>query len=142
MGAVSRGGDVRFKVGTRRNRKTLHNFVSSVVSEDAEAIYTDDWAAYEGIGDANTRHETVNHSIEEWVRADVHTNGIEGVWSLLKRSIVDSYHQLSEKHLESYAQEMAFRFNNRDNPYLFRDTLRKLIQSDNLPYQDLIAEQA
>ncbi|HEX5478617.1 MAG TPA: IS1595 family transposase, partial [Dehalococcoidia bacterium] len=86
MGAVARGGEVRFKVGKRRNRKTLHNFIATVVDDDAEAIYTDDWSAYEGVGDANTRHETVNHSVEEWVRADVHTNTVEGVWSLLKRS--------------------------------------------------------
>jgi len=74
------------------------------------------------------------------VRGQVHTNTVEGVWSLFKRSIVGSYHQLSAKHLDSYLDEMAFRFNNRENPYLFRDTLLKLIHSENLPYQALIAE--
>ena len=82
----------------------------------------------------------MNHSAEEWVRGDVHTNGIEGVWSLFKRSIVGSYHQLSTKHLPAYLDEMAFRFNNRENPYLFRDTLLKLIKADSLPYSELIAE--
>jgi len=71
--------------------------------------------------------------------ADVHTNTVEGVWSLLKRSVVGSYHQLSAKHLPAYLDEMAFRFNNRENPYLFRDTLIKLVESDNLAYKALIS---
>ncbi len=84
--------------------------------------------------------KTVNHSAEEWVRGDVHTNSVEGIWSLLKRSIVGSYHKLSVKHLDSYLDELEWRFNNRENPYLFRDTLLKLIQSDNLTYNQLKAK--
>ena len=67
----------------------------------------------------------------------MHTNSVEGVWSLLKRSIVGSYHKLSVKHLNSYLDELEWRFNNRENPYLFRDTLLKLIQSENLSYGEL-----
>lgn len=137
VGAIERGGNVRLKVEKRNDRKTLHTFIRSVANDGTEAIYTDEWAVYDGIADKNTRHESVNHSAEEWVRADVHTNTVEGVWSLLKRSIVGSYHQLSAKHLDSYAQEMAWRFNNRENPFLFRDTLIKLLLSENLPYQEL-----
>jgi len=140
LGAVARGGEVRFKVATRRDKNTLHTFIKSVVADDTDAIHTDEWNAYDGIADGNTRHETVNHSADEWVRADVHTNTVEGVWSLFKRSIVGSYHQLSAKHMDSYLDEMAFRFNNRANPYLFRDTLMKLIHSENLPYSQLISE--
>lgn len=55
-----------------------------------------------------------------------------------KRSAIGSYHKLSTKHLDSYLDELEWRFNNRDNPYLFRDTLFKLIKSGNLPYQELI----
>ena len=55
----------------------------------------------------------------EWVRGEVHTNTMEGVWSLLKRSIIGSYHQISVKHLDRYLDELEFRFNNRNNPYLF-----------------------
>ncbi len=142
LGAIARGGDVRLKVEKRADRRTLHTFIKSVVDDDAEAIYTDEWAAYRGIADANTRHETVNHREEEWVRANVHTNTVEGVWSLLKRSVVGSYHQLSAKHLQAYADEVAFKFNNRDNPYLFRDTLIRLIQAETLPYQSLVSPDA
>lgn len=102
-------------------------------------IITDEWPAYLGVGDENTDHVTVNHSLEEWARGRIHTNSIENVWSLFKRSIVGSYHQISAKHLESYLDELEWRFNNRDNPYLFRDTLKKLIDADNLEYQELIA---
>ena len=138
IGAIERGGNVRLKVEKRNDRRTLHTFIKSVAGDDAEAIHTDEWPAYLGIADANTRHETVNHSADEWVRADVHTNSVEGVWSLLKRSIVGSYHQLSAKHLDSYAQEMAWRFNNRDNPFLFHDTMAKLLQAETLPYRELV----
>jgi ISXO2-like transposase domain len=59
-----------------------------------------------------------------------------------KASLVGSYHQLSEKHLPAYLDEFTFRFNNRNNDYLFRDTLMKLIGSPNLPYSELIAADA
>lgn len=63
-----------------------------------------------------------------------------GVWSLFKRSIVGSYLQLSVKHLPAYLDEMSFRFNNRDNPYLFRDTMRRLLDAETLRYSELVAE--
>lgn len=83
-------------------------------------------------------HEIVNHVQKEWARGDVHTNGIENVWSLLKRSVTRTYHKLSVKHLDAYLDELEWRFNNRDNSYLFRDTLIKLLNSKNLEYQNLI----
>jgi transposase-like protein len=103
---------------------------------------TDDFPAYDGCGDANTRHETVNHSAKEYVRGDVHTNTMENVWSLFKRSIIGSYHQISVKHLDRYLDELEFRFNNRDNPFLFRDTLLRLLQTSNLEYKELTKEKA
>ena len=71
--------------------------------------------------------------------ATSHTNTIEGAFSLFKRSIVGAYHQVSAKHLPAYLDEFEFRFDNRNNPYLFRDTLLRLIESDSLPYKDLVA---
>jgi transposase-like protein len=138
LGAIERGGDVRLTTEKRADRKTLHAFIKAQVSPEAECIMTDDFPAYEGIADADTRHETVNHSGGEYVRGECHTNGIENVWSLFKRSIVGSFHQVSEKHLDRYLDELEFRFNNRNNPYLFRDTLLRLIASDNLEYKELI----
>lgn len=139
LGAIQRGGDVRLKVEQRRGRAALHAFVKDTTHDDTSAIYTDSHIGYRGIADHNTRHETVNHKREEWVRGQVHTNNVEGVWSLLKRSVVGTYHQLSAKHLPAYLDEISFRFNNRENPWLFRDTVLRLIGEEPLRYEVLIA---
>ncbi len=57
----------------------------------------------------------------------------------MKRGIVGSYHQLSARHLPAYLDEMEWRFNNRANPYMFRDTMLALIHSENLPYSELVS---
>jgi transposase-like protein len=139
LGAAQRGGPIRLRIDKHADRKTLHAFIKGATKDETCAIYTDELLAYKGIADHNTRHETVNHHAEEWVRADVHTNTVESVWSLLKRSIVGSYHQLSAKHLTAYLDEMAWRFNNRRNPYLFRDTLLRLLEAKAVPFKTLIS---
>ena len=65
-GALQRGGKIALQVVSARDKKTLHSFIKENVHPDSEAIYTDDRKPYQGIGDSNTKHETVNHSIEEW----------------------------------------------------------------------------
>ena len=140
LGAVERGGAVRMTIGKRRNRETLQGFVRDTVADDADAIYTDAFPAYGDMSDDNTVHQIVNHKNEEWVRAQVHTNTVEGVWSLLKRSVVGTYHQMSVKHLPAYLDEIAFRFNNRDNPYLFRDTLLRMLAGETLPLRELVGD--
>ena len=109
------------------------------MADEAEAIYTDDLKSYIGIGDHDTRHETVNHSAEERVIGEVHTNTIEGVWSLFKRSIMGSFHKISAKHMDRYLEELEWRFNNRDNPNIFRDTLSRIVNTGKLEYRDLVA---
>ncbi|MBI2857567.1 MAG: IS1595 family transposase [Chloroflexi bacterium] len=138
-GVVQRDGNVRMKVVNDTTRRTLHQFLSQHVKPDAQRIITDEWAAYKGIGDHDTIHETVNHHAGEYVRGDVHTNTVENVWSLLNRSIMGAYHHLSEKHLDAYLDELEWRYNNRQNPYLFRDTLMKLLHSEVLAYKELTA---
>ena len=140
VGVVQRKGEIRLQVASGADRETLHAIIHKHVSPEAPNIFTDEWAAYRGIGDQDTTHETVNHKAEEWVRGDAHTQTVESVWSLLKRSIVGSYHKVSVKHLDSYLDELEWRFNNRENPYLFRDTLLKLLTAEALPYQTLTAE--
>ncbi len=80
---------------------------------------------------------TVNHHDGVYVDGDITTNGIESAFSLLKRGIIGSWHKVSAKHLPAYLDEMTFRFNNRSNPYLFRDTLMKLIEAPVLEYKKL-----
>lgn len=105
---------------------------------DADAIFTDELASYKTVEvSTGTRHETVNHREDEYVRGNVHTNSVESAWSLFKRSIVGAYHQLSVKHLPAYLDEAEWRFNNRNNPYLFRDTLLILLHDDPLTYKAL-----
>ncbi len=138
-GAIQRDGNVRLERIPNVRRHTLHDFINRTVHDKAEAIYTDELASYLGIADDNTRHETVNHSIEQWVLGDVHTNSIEGVWSLFKRSIVGAFHKVSVKHLDRYLEELEWRYNNRDNTHIFTDTLRRIVNTEHLTYQKLVA---
>ena len=101
-------------------RKTLHSFANKNVNDDAEAIYTDAWKGYIPIQGDDTRHDTVNHSEEEWVVGDPRNNGIEGVRLLFKLSIVAAFDRMSKKHQDRYIEERKRRFNNRNNPHLFR----------------------
>ncbi len=136
-GAMLRGGKVRIERITNIKRRTLHDFIARTVKDEAEAIYTDELKSYLGIAD-NTRHETARHSEEQWIVGDVHTNGIEGVWSLFKRSIVGTFHKMSVKHLDRYLEELEWRFNNRNNSHIFRDALTRIVNTSNLTYRRLV----
>ena len=139
LGAVERGGDVRLQMVPHSRKGNVMQFLTATVADETKAIYTDEFRSYDKIGDANTVHASVNHRAREFARGEVHTNTIESVWSLLDRAIMGSYHQLSVKHLPAYLAEFEWRFNNRENPYLFRDTLARLVGADALPYKELIA---
>ena len=138
-GAVQRGGEVRIEAVPNIKRATLHAFIARNTRPDTEAIYTDELKSYLGIADHDTRHETVKHSEEEWVVGDVHTNSVEGVWSLLKRSIVGAWHQVSAKHLDAYLSEVEFRINHRNDPYIFEAVLIRLLDGQALRYRELTA---
>lgn len=143
MGAIQRGGAVRFRVerhAKQQNALLFHKWVESTVSDKAENIYTDAHPAYRHLARTDPRHQSIDHDDDEWVRVDVHTNSIEGVFSLFKRALVGSYHQLSAKHLDAYLDEFTWRFNNRDNRFLFRDTLLALLKEQPLTYKKLIEE--
>ena len=74
-----------------RTRHTLHDFVLSNVDPEVLAIFTDEWPSYKGL----PYHDTVTHSAYEYVQGEVHTNTIEDVWSLLKHSIMGTFHHVS-----------------------------------------------
>jgi hypothetical protein len=144
LGALERGEISQIRLRVEKNKKwgdkkVLHGFVTETTKPDTSKVYTDDNPGYLGIADADTPHKSVNHSAEEWVRGDVHTNEIEGVWSLFKRSIVGSYHQVSAKHLDRYLEEFEWRLNQRENPFLFRDTLTRLVTTEKMEYKQLIS---
>ena len=137
-GAIQRGGKIRLERIPNIKKKTLHGFIGRTVKDEAEAVYTDELKSYLGIADHNTRHETVRHSEEEWVIGDVHTNSVEGVWSLFKRSIIGAFHKMSAKHLDRYLEEFEWRHNNRNNPHMFRDTMKRIVCTPPMTYQRLI----
>lgn len=139
VGVVQRGGEIVLQIATDRTRQTLHEIALKHIAPDAVAIFTDEWPAYAGIGDHDTRHETVNHSQDEYVRGEVHTNSVAGVWSLLKRSIIGAFHHVSVKHLDKYLSELEWRYGNRYNTHIFRDTLTQLVSAEHLEYGELTA---
>ncbi|HWW14579.1 MAG TPA: IS1595 family transposase [Candidatus Dormibacteraeota bacterium] len=138
IGIRKRDGDLRFFHASDTRSVTLHKYIAENISEDVDVIMTDEHKAYPtAMAEFRDRHETVTHSKKEYVRGDVHTNTVESAFSLLKRGIVGTWHRVSAKHLAAYLDEMTWRFNNRKNPFLFRDTMLKLIHSDNLEYKEL-----
>jgi transposase-like protein len=140
IGIRKRGGDLRFFHAKDARSGTLEKYIRENISEDVECLYTDDWRAYRSAARKlrqDGRHKTIRHKLHIYVKGDIYTNTVESAFSLLKRGVMGTWHKISAKHLQSYCNEMCFRFNNRKNPYLFRDTMLKLIASSNLEYKNL-----
>jgi transposase-like protein len=78
------------------------------------SLFTDTYVAYDKMGERGYVHKRVNHTRRIYVAGEVHTNTIEGFWSLLRRGISGVYHGVSTKHLQSYVDEYVFRYNNRE----------------------------
>ena len=137
VGAKDRATNrVRAKVVEHTDAETLQGFVVDNAGAFA-TVYTDDARAYTSLP---FRHETVKHSVSEYVRGKAHTNGIESFWSMLKRAHMGTFHKLSPKHLDRYIQEFAGRHNMRDSDTIaqMRGTVARLI-GRNLFYRELIA---
>lgn len=79
-------------------------------------IYTDDYKVYNPLSETGYEHRRIAHSEKVYVMGDVHTNTIEGFWSLLKNGIRGVYHSVSSKHLQRYINEYTFRYNHRKDP--------------------------
>ena len=101
-------GQVVAKPVAKTDKETLQDFVHGNAAEGA-TIYTDDAKAYDGL----PNHETVNHGVGEYVREQVHTNGIESFWAMFKRSHKGTYHKMSKKYLKRYVTEFVGRHNKR-----------------------------
>lgn len=141
IGIRKRNGDLRLIRVKQATSATIREIIKDHIGENVEVIMTDESAIYPWALTKlpKEKHKTINHS-KEYVHGDIHTNTIESAFSLLKRGIVGTWHKVSAKHLPAYLDEMCFRSNNRKNPYLFRDTILKLIGSPNLEYKDLTAK--
>src|SRR5229473_1451700 len=109
IGIVERGGKVRTSVIPNRKKKVLQAEVRKHV-EAGSALYTDALKSYEGLGEFE--HQVIDHAVS-YVEGNIHTNGLENFWSLLKRGINGTYVSVEPFHLFRYLDEQTFRFNNR-----------------------------
>src|ERR1700730_10623357 len=109
---VERGGTVRSHHVPAVTADNLKPIIEAHI-DGATVVYTDEGATSKGLGRVFEKHESVNHSIGEYVRCDAHTNTIEGYFSILKRGIHGVYHQVSQQHLRRYLAEFDFRYNER-----------------------------
>jgi transposase-like protein len=142
IGIRQRNGELRMFHANDVTGRSLEHFLRKNVGKDVDVFFTDEFSPYKGVAKRAgfaKRHHTVNHGRREYVRGNAHTNTIESAISLFKRGLHGSWHKISAKHLQAYLEEMCFRFNNRKNPCLFRDTILKLIGSPNLKYKTLTA---
>jgi len=112
LGILERGGKVRTQVVENRKKKTLQAEVKKHIEAGA-ALYTDALLSYEGLA-GEFAHQVIDHAVA-YVDGQVHTNGLENFWSLLKRSINGSYVSVEPFHLFRYLDEQAYRFNNRND---------------------------
>lgn len=115
VGVVQRGGDVRLRVMPRVTAAHLREFIAENADRTCR-LMTDDANAYKGVGTAfSGGHHAVKHNAKEYVRwgTDIHSNTIEGVFSLLQRGLMGTFHSVSRKHLPNYLNEFQFRWNTR-----------------------------
>lgn len=112
MSLVERGGRVRSHHVPEVTAKTLRPILVDAIAKDTH-FRTDESPVYYKIGEGFASHQTVNHSISEYVRGDAHTNTVEGYFSIFKRGIYGVYHHVSAGHLKRYLAEFDFRYNER-----------------------------
>jgi ISXO2-like transposase domain len=112
IGAVEHDGSVVATVIPHFGVGVAERFIKQIIAPSAEMIVTDAHPAYAAMTGL-PQHEMVNHHAGEYVRGNAHTNTIESVWALLKRQIVGTHHWVSQKHLQQYVSEMAWRMNRR-----------------------------
>lgn len=138
LGMMERGGKVRTIIANELDGATLQPVLKYYISKDAR-VFTDYFGAYKGIDSHFKEHSKTNHKAGEYVRGEVHTNSLEGYWSLVKRNISGIYHYVSPKHLFRYCAEFDFRYNNRalNTPEKFNIALAQSIDR-RLRYKELI----
>ena len=144
IGIRERDGHLHFIHASEVNHEKVCDIIARNVDKTVDVIMTDESKLYNfTLTQYQGKHESVNHRADEYVRYKngtcITTNSVESAFSLFKRRIVGAWHKVSVKHLPAYVQEMKWHFNNRKNPYLFRDTILKLLLASNLEYKQLTA---
>jgi transposase-like protein len=135
LGIIERGGQLRAIKVLNTRGYSLRPFIVNNV-EFGSTIHTDEWWGYRGLSRI-FKHQYINHGAGEYSKDGVHTNSIEGFWSLLKRGVIGIYHSMSDKHLQKYLDEFVFRYNTRGYSENFRfDAMLNNINS-HLTYKQL-----
>jgi transposase-like protein len=139
VGIVERKGRVRARVSRDVSGASLLGMAREYIIPES-TVYTDEMASYDGItsiqrkdgqGNAGYEHRRINHSSKVYVVGDIHTNSVEGFWSLIKRGIGGVYHQVSQKFLQNYLDEYSFRYNHRhDIEPMFLTFLRRIAKQE------------
>ncbi len=124
VGAVRRKGNVVACVIQDVRAATLEEFVRESVSNKVSLLCTDKWVGYKHLNREFPQHETVDHAAGQYVVGAVHTQTIEGFWSIFKRGVVGTFHKVSAKYLPLYVAEFQFRYNNRMNPDIFGEAIK------------------
>jgi transposase-like protein len=117
IGAVQRKGNVVTRVLSHVTKEAAESFVREMVSDKVSLLATDESRIYSGL--TEYPRGTIEHQKKRYVVGAIHTNTIEGFWSIFKRSIVGSYHKVSRKYLPLYIAECQFKYNNRFNDDIF-----------------------
>ncbi|MFC2065554.1 IS1595 family transposase [Chloroflexota bacterium] len=126
VGAVQRKGKVIANIIPDVKRHSLVPFIVRKVDRNA-TLYTDTFPNYDTMTRIGYKHLRIEHQAREYARGHIHTNSIEGFWSLLKRGIGGVYHSVSEKYLQNYINEYGFRYNHRkDKKPMFLTILEKI----------------
>ena len=144
VGIRERGGPLRLIKAESNTSEELAKHIQANVSADVEKVMTDEWRGYPAAmitaGIHGSKHETIRHKDKVYVMGEVHTNTIESAFSLLKRGIIGSFHQISIKHLQRYLDEFSYRFNRRNDDGAFTETVRRLAGFKPLPFSDLTSK--
>ena len=119
VGAVQRKGNVVARVIANVKADTLTGFIREAVADNVSLLVTDQWTGYRQLHNKYP-HKVINHAQGQYVVGAVHTNTIEGFWSIFKRGVVGTFHKVSKKYLPLYVAEFEFRYNNRLNQDIFR----------------------
>jgi transposase-like protein len=126
IGAAQRNGKVVAKVVPDVRRHTIVPFTVQNVDRNA-VLFTDEFPSYDTMARVGYNHLRISHHDKEYVRGKIHTNSIEGFWSLVKRGISGVYHSVSPQYLQSYINEYAFRYNHRkDKVPMFKLVLGRI----------------
>jgi ISXO2-like transposase domain/Transposase zinc-ribbon domain len=118
IGAVQRKGNVVARVLEKVTSQAVVDFVGEAISNKVSLLATDAWPGYSDYL-RQYPHGAVDHSRHQYVVGAVHTNTIEGFWSIFKRGVVGTFHKVSAKYLPLYVAEFSFRYNNRANADIF-----------------------